>query len=136
MRKGLAMLVCAFAAACGPTPPPPGLVFEGLPVMGDFGPITFGTSEYAMNMAADGTVSSDQGTRGKLRMVRFADPSVLDLIDGPETVWEKGPLETLAAEGELVGYRHDGFWHPMDTLRDKLFLDGLWQSGEAPWKRW
>ena len=45
-------------------------------------------------------------------------------------------LETLAAEGELVGYRHDGFWHPMDTLRDKLFLDGLWQSGEAPWKRW
>ena len=49
----------------------------GLPVMGDSGPITFGTSEYAMNIAADGTVSSDQGTRGKLRMVRFADPSVL-----------------------------------------------------------
>ena len=65
-----------------------------------------------------------------------ADPSVLDLIEGPETIWEKGPLEQLAAQGELVGYRHDGFWQPMDTLRDKIQLDALWQSGEAPWKRW
>jgi glucose-1-phosphate cytidylyltransferase len=65
-----------------------------------------------------------------------ADPSVLDLIDGPDTVWETGPLEHLAAQGELVGYRHDGFWQPMDTLRDKIQLDALWQSGDAPWKRW
>jgi glucose-1-phosphate cytidylyltransferase len=65
-----------------------------------------------------------------------ADPSVLDLIDGPDTVWEAGPLEALASAGELVGYRHDGFWHPMDTLRDKVHLDTLWQSGAAPWKRW
>jgi len=65
-----------------------------------------------------------------------ADPSVLDLIDGPDTVWEAGPLEALAARGELRGYRHDGFWHPMDTLRDKTHLDGLWQSGVAPWKLW
>lgn len=65
-----------------------------------------------------------------------ADPSVLDLVDGPETVWEAGPLERLAANGDLAGYRHDGFWHPMDTLRDKLHLDDLWNSGDAPWKRW
>lgn len=65
-----------------------------------------------------------------------ADPSVLDLVDGPDTVWEAGPLEALAAQGELRGYRHDGFWHPMDTLRDKTHLDGLWQSGVAPWKLW
>lgn len=65
-----------------------------------------------------------------------ADPSVLDLIDGPDTVWEAGPLELLAARGELMGFRHDGFWHPMDTLRDKIYLDTLWQSGAAPWKRW
>jgi glucose-1-phosphate cytidylyltransferase len=65
-----------------------------------------------------------------------ADPSVLDLIDGPETVWEQGPLETLAAGGELVAYRHEGFWQPMDTLRDKLHLEDLWQTGQAPWKLW
>ncbi|MFL0414408.1 glucose-1-phosphate cytidylyltransferase [uncultured Sphingomonas sp.] len=65
-----------------------------------------------------------------------ADPSVLDLIDGPDTIWEAGPLEALAAAGELMGYRHDGFWHPMDTLRDKVHLDTLWQTGDAPWKRW
>lgn len=65
-----------------------------------------------------------------------ADPSVLDLIDGPDTVWEQGPLETLARGGELMGYRHDAFWQPMDTLRDKLYLEDLWKSGNAPWKRW
>lgn len=65
----------------------------------------------------------------------IADPSVLDLIDGPETIWEQGPLETLAARGELVAYRHDGFWQAMDTLRDKLHLEELWQQG-APWKSW
>ncbi|PTS90605.1 glucose-1-phosphate cytidylyltransferase [Sphingomonas sp. HMWF008] len=65
-----------------------------------------------------------------------ADPSVLDLIAGPDTIWEAEPLQRLAEEGELRGYRHHGFWHPMDTLRDKLHLDALWQSGAAPWKRW
>jgi glucose-1-phosphate cytidylyltransferase len=64
-----------------------------------------------------------------------ADPSVLDLIDGPTTVWEQGPLEQLAADGELAAYRHDGFWQPMDTLRDKLHLEDLWSAG-APWKCW
>ena len=63
------------------------------------------------------------------------DPSVLDLIDGPESIWEQKPLETLAHSGELVGFRHDGFWQPMDTLRDKLHLEQLWQDG-APWKCW
>jgi len=65
-----------------------------------------------------------------------ADPSVLDLVEGPETVWEAGPLEALAREGELVAYRHSGFWQPMDTLRDKLHLEDLWASGHAPWKSW
>jgi len=64
-----------------------------------------------------------------------AHPSVLDLVDGPDTVWEQGPLERLAASGELVGFRHDGFWQPMDTLRDKQYLERLWQEG-APWKVW
>jgi glucose-1-phosphate cytidylyltransferase len=64
-----------------------------------------------------------------------ADPSVLDYIDGPDTVWEQGPLEQLAHGGELVAYRHDGFWQPMDTLRDKNHLESLWAQG-APWKCW
>jgi len=63
------------------------------------------------------------------------DPSVLDLLEGPETIWEQEPLETLAHTGELVGFRHSGFWQPMDTLRDKLHLEELWQQG-APWKCW
>lgn len=65
-----------------------------------------------------------------------ADPSVLDLVDGPDTIWEQEPLERLAAQGELMAYRHDGFWQPMDTLRDKIHLDELWTSGQAPWKLW
>lgn len=63
------------------------------------------------------------------------NPSVIDLIPGPETLWEQGPLETLAARGDLMAWRHDGFWQPMDTLRDKLLLERLWQTG-APWKVW
>lgn len=64
-----------------------------------------------------------------------ADPSVLDLVEGPDTVWEQGPLEQLAANGDLAAFRHRGFWQPMDTLRDKLYLEQLWQDG-APWKIW
>ncbi|MCA1654715.1 MAG: glucose-1-phosphate cytidylyltransferase [Sphingomonadales bacterium] len=64
-----------------------------------------------------------------------ADPDVIDLVEGDDTLWEQGPLETLAARGELAGYRHDGFWQPMDTLRDKLHLEELWRTG-APWKCW
>jgi glucose-1-phosphate cytidylyltransferase len=64
-----------------------------------------------------------------------ASPSVLDLVDGPATVWEQGPMEELAASGELVAYRYDGFWQAMDTLRDKNHLEKLWDDG-APWKVW
>jgi glucose-1-phosphate cytidylyltransferase len=63
------------------------------------------------------------------------DPSVLDLIEGPETIWEQGPLERLAADKQLMAYRHDGFWQPMDTLRDKVHLEELWDNG-APWRCW
>lgn len=62
-------------------------------------------------------------------------PAVLGLIEDDNTVFEKGPLETLAAKGELMAFRHDGFWQPMDTLRDKLHLEELW-AGRAPWRTW
>jgi glucose-1-phosphate cytidylyltransferase len=63
-------------------------------------------------------------------------PEVLPLIEGDDTSWESGPLDGLAERGELMAFQHDGFWQPMDTLRDKNHLEALWQSGEAPWKQW
>jgi len=63
-------------------------------------------------------------------------PAVLDLISNDATVWEKEPLENLAERGELGIYRHRGFWRPMDTLRDRIELDNLWDSQCAPWKIW
>lgn len=64
------------------------------------------------------------------------NPKVLELIDGDDIVWERQPLEVLAKKGELQSFFHTGFWHPMDTLRDKNFLEDLWSSGDAPWKLW
>lgn len=64
------------------------------------------------------------------------NPCVIDLIEGDSTIWERQPLETLATAGQLEAFKHDGFWQPMDTLRDKQNLEEMWQSGEAPWKIW
>ena len=63
-------------------------------------------------------------------------PSVIDLVSDDQTIWERGPLEVLAEKGELASYVHTGFWQPMDTLREKNYLEELWQSGQAPWKVW
>lgn len=64
------------------------------------------------------------------------EPAVLDYIDGDSTVWEQEPLQRLAHDGQLSAYKHSGFWQPMDTLRDKHYLEELWASGKAPWKVW
>ena len=64
------------------------------------------------------------------------DPSVISLVDGDATTWEQEPLKALAETGQLTAYHHDGFWQPMDTLRDKNLLEELWCAGEAPWKLW
>jgi glucose-1-phosphate cytidylyltransferase len=63
-------------------------------------------------------------------------PSVIDLVESDETLWERQPLEALAKSDELQAYLHHGFWQPMDTLRDKTHLEELWTSGNAPWKTW
>ena len=63
-------------------------------------------------------------------------PRVIDYIESDNTVWEKEPMERLAQEDQLSAYFHNGFWQPMDTLRDKMHLEELWQSGKAPWKVW
>jgi glucose-1-phosphate cytidylyltransferase len=64
------------------------------------------------------------------------EPGVMDYITGDDSVLERGTLDLLAAEGELMAYRHSGFWQPMDTLREKHSLEALWSSGEAPWQVW
>ena len=64
------------------------------------------------------------------------EPAVFDLIEGDATVWERAPLEGLAARGDLVAYRHRGFWQPVDTLRDRRALEAEWASGKPPWKVW
>ena len=64
------------------------------------------------------------------------EPDVIDLIEGDATLWEKQPMETLAKTGELMAFQHNGFWQPMDTLRDKRHLEELWNAGKAPWKKW
>ncbi len=62
------------------------------------------------------------------------EPGIFDYIDDDETIWERAPLERLVEDGQLMAYKHEGFWQPMDTLRDKRLLDELWNTGNAPWK--
>jgi len=64
------------------------------------------------------------------------EPAVLDYIEGDLSIWEREPMEQLAQDGQLQAWRHHGFWQSMDTLRDKQVLEGLWESGEPPWKIW
>jgi glucose-1-phosphate cytidylyltransferase len=64
------------------------------------------------------------------------EPGVLDYVPSDSTVWEQEPLERLAEEGRLAAYRHAGFWHPLDTLRDRMVLEEQWESGDPQWKTW
>jgi len=85
----------------------------------------------------DSFVEKPQGDGGKINGGFFVlNPKVLDFIEMDQTSWEGRPLELLAAMGELHAFSHQGFWQPMDTIRDKAYLEELWASGEAPWKLW
>lgn len=95
----------------------------------------------ALSMSDDGQVSAFQeklsGDGAWVNGGFFVlHPKALDYIDGDDTVFERDPLERLAADGELHAYKHHGFWHPMDTLRDHQYLEGLWAAGAAPWNVW
>jgi glucose-1-phosphate cytidylyltransferase len=63
-------------------------------------------------------------------------PKIFSYVDGDDTIWERAPMERLTREGELSAFRHEGFWHAMDTMRDRTHLEELWASGKAPWKTW
>ncbi|MHB8846763.1 MAG: glucose-1-phosphate cytidylyltransferase [Nitrospirota bacterium] len=95
----------------------------------------------ALNLDADGSVQSfvekPKGDGSWINGGFFVlEPGVFSYIAADETVWEKEPLEKLAAEGQMVAHLHKGFWQPMDTLRDKNHLEALWKSEKAPWKVW
>ena len=78
-----------------------------------------------------------QGDGGRINAGFFVlSPSVFDKIQDDETVWEQYPLKSLASDGQLCAYKHNGFWQPMDTIRDKEYLESLWKSGDAPWRNW
>ncbi len=94
----------------------------------------------ALVVANDGVRGFTEKPRGDGGVINggffVLSPNVIDLIEGDQTPWEADPLQQLAAKGQLMAYRHAGFWRPMDTLRDKTQLDELWRSGSAPWKIW
>ncbi|WP_397534526.1 glucose-1-phosphate cytidylyltransferase [Roseateles sp.] len=85
-------------------------------------------------------MSFNEKPRGEGGMINggffVLSPAVLELLKDDSTVWEQEPLNRLAEQGELMAFGHEGFWQPMDTLRDKQLLDELWSSGRAPWKQW
>jgi glucose-1-phosphate cytidylyltransferase len=95
----------------------------------------------ALDILPDHSISSfkekPKGDGGRINGGYFVlSPKVFDLIEGDETTWEREPLEFLAQSGQLKAFEHNGFWQPMDTLRDKNHLEELWQTGNAPWKVW
>ncbi|MFA6902687.1 MAG: glucose-1-phosphate cytidylyltransferase [Gallionellaceae bacterium] len=94
----------------------------------------------ALDMAGHKVCSFREKPKGDGGMINggyfVLSPKVIDYISEDKTIWEREPLERLAQEGNLVAYEHHGFWQPMDTLRDKIHLEELWQSGKAPWKVW
>jgi glucose-1-phosphate cytidylyltransferase len=95
----------------------------------------------ALDIQEDNTIFSfaekPKGDGGMINGGFFVlSPKVIDLIEGDETIWERGPLEALANSKQLKAFTHEGFWQPMDTLRDKNLLEDLWGSGHAPWRVW
>ena len=99
-------------------------------------PGRYGALQLSGNFVA-GFMEKPRGDGGLINGGFFVlSPHCLEFIEGDETTWEAAPLTNLAARGQLMAYEHDGFWQPMDTLRDKNHLEELWQSGRAPWKVW
>lgn len=100
-------------------------------------PGRFGALELSDTHTVSGFQEKPLGDGGRINGGFFVlNENIFDLIEGDCTVFEREPLEILAKRRELTAFQHDGFWHPMDTLRDKSYLESLWASGSAPWKVW
>lgn len=93
-----------------------------------------------LNLKGESVASFEEKPHGEGAWINggffVLSPKVIDMIAGDATVWEREPMERLAHDGQLSAYLHSGFWHAMDTLRDRNHLEELWQSGKAPWKVW
>jgi glucose-1-phosphate cytidylyltransferase len=94
----------------------------------------------AIGMHKDKVISFHEKPKGDGGMINggffVLSPKVIELIDNDDTVWEKEPVEVLVKKGEMSVFKHSGFWQPMDTLRDKKYLESLWREDKAPWKSW
>lgn len=94
----------------------------------------------ALTMEGDSVTGFREKPRGDGGLINggffVLSRQVLDYVADDKTVWERAPLEKLATEGQLQAFRHDGFWQPMDTVRERMVLESLWNSGKAPWKVW
>ncbi|UFS71314.1 glucose-1-phosphate cytidylyltransferase [Geomonas sp. RF6] len=97
----------------------------------------FGSLSMSEGNVVSGFLEKPKGDNAWINAGFFVmEPQVLDLIEGDSTILEKEPLEELARQEQLVAFKHDGFWQPMDTMRDRIQLEELWKSGGAPWKVW
>ena len=100
-------------------------------------PGRYGALRFSEQDAVIGFQEKPQGDGGWINGGFFVlEPGVFDYIEADETLWEREPLQRLASEGQLQAYKHHGFWQPMDTLRDRMHLEELWEAKQAPWKRW
>jgi glucose-1-phosphate cytidylyltransferase len=100
-------------------------------------PGRYGALQLGDQNAVLGFQEKPQGDGGWINGGFFVlEPEVIDRIEGDATLWEQEPLNSLAFEGNLTVFRHSGFWQPMDTLRDRVQLEELWEQGRAPWKLW
>ena len=101
-----------------------------------YSPGRFGALDIDNNNAISSLLEKPKGDGGMINGGFFVlSPKVLELIKSDDDIWEREPLESLAKSNNLMAYKHEGFWQPMDTLRDKNYLENLWASG-APWKTW
>jgi glucose-1-phosphate cytidylyltransferase len=102
-----------------------------------FSPGRFGILDINNDNTVKSFIEKPRGDGSKINGGFFVlSPKVIDLIDSESCVWEKEPLEKLAKDGQLMAYNHDGFFQPMDTLRDKTYLEELYQASNCPWKTW
>ena len=102
-----------------------------------YSPARFGALEIQADQRITAFKEKPQGDGGMINGGFFVlSPKVIDWVANSQTIWEREPLETLAKSNQLKAFKHEGFWQPMDTLRDKNYLEELWNSGKAPWRVW